>query len=318
MKILITGGTGFIGRELTRRLLREGYEIYVLSRKDKFTESYPYKNEVNMVVCDIMEKIDLGKIKPDVIIHMASLTPVRHSFRSPIEYMSVNYFGTVNIVQSAYEAGVRCFVHYSTIESYFSGRNTTSAPIGGETPYGISKSAADLYVQYAFKAGLIDKVLIVRPCNTYDRSCMGSDKDSREYFVEKTVISMIKDEREIRYDGSPHVVRSWIHVSDHVDTLCDYLEKYVLGSDDRSMNVKNIVGVEASCLEVFETSRKLLGWSGEVYWNCKPRPFDPPILTAACSDEDELEHARRVKPIDKGLELTIKNWRDTLSSLGEI
>ena len=287
MKALITGGTGFIGRHLSRAMLYEGYEVYVLSRKDRFTDDYPYKDEVNLVVADLRDyyrvECALKEVRPDIVIHMAALTPVRFSFdRSmTIEYMRVNYEGTVNLVEAANEAGVDTFVYYSTAEVYFGKSDTphrTYEPTGGETPYAFSKAAGELYVRYAWSSGKLPRLLVLRPANTYDRSIMGAEPVSRGYFVEKTVISMLKNLSEIPYDGSPDSKRSWIHISDHVEFVMkslDLLQKV----DKDCMTILNVHGPEATCREVFELCRELTGWSGKVSWMNNPRPYDPKSLS---------------------------------------
>jgi len=331
VKVLITGGSGFIGRHLTESMLYEGHEVYVLSRRDRFTDDYPYRDAVNLVIADLRDynsvEEGLKRIKPDVIVHMAALTPVRFSFDRDmaLEYMSVNYGGTVNLVEAASKSRVELFVHYSTAEVYFSGNNPHKAdePIGGETPYGISKASAEFYVRYAWKAGKIPKLLILRPCNTYDRSIMGAEIVSRGYFVEKTIISMLKDE-DIKYDGYPDSRRSWVHVSDHVRYVFQCLE--LMDKALEGLFISNIYGPIATCGEIFELCKELTGWRGAVSWGNRPRPYDPKSLTLENSfyfeDREgkgfELKTDFKPKPLSEGLKLAIENWRRKLKELGEI
>jgi len=332
LKVLITGGTGFIGRHLGRALLYEGYEVYVLSRRDGFTEDYPFRDEVNLVVADLRDadKVEsaLRKVKPDLIIHMAALTPVRFSFDRDmaIEYMRVNYEGTVNLVEAASRVGVDLFVHYSTAEVYFSNDmpHRTREPIGGETPYAFSKASAELYVRYAWKAGKIPRLFVLRPCNTYDRSIMGTEPISRGYFVEKTIVSMLKGLEEIKYDGYPDSKRSWIHISDHVRYVVSCLD--LADKTVECMLVSNIHGPAATCGEIFDLCRELTGWGGAVSWVNNPRPYDPKCLTLANSsyfadrkrEYFELSADFEPKPLREGLKLTIDNWKRKLEELGEL
>lgn len=332
MKVLITGGTGFIGRHLSMAMLHEGYEVYVLSRKDRFTEDYPFKDEVNLVVADLRDgaRVEdaLMKVRPNIVIHMAALTPVRFSFdyKMVLEYMRVNYEGTVNLIEASQKSGVELFVHYSTAEAYFSKDMPHHAdePVGGETPYAISKSAGELYARYAWKAGKIPKLLVLRPCNTYDRSIMGRESVSRGYFVEKTVISMLKRFDEIKYDGSPKSKRSWIHISDHVECVIKWMD--MMDKMNEVMVISNIHGPEARCEEVFNICREITGWNGKVSWMNNPRPYDPECLTLenSCYFEDrqgecfEIPTDFKPKPLKEGLKLAVKNWRRKLEELGEL
>ena len=109
--------------------------------------------EGDLVSPDLGEKV--VEAAPDVIVNLASFTPVRFSFDKAMEYGRINYLGTVNLVEAARRCpGLKQFVHSSTMESYKSKSSTISEedPLEGSTPYGVSKAAADLYVQVAGKA----------------------------------------------------------------------------------------------------------------------------------------------------------------------
>jgi len=326
-KVLITGVTGFIGRNLAGMLLADKCEVYGISRRDHFSKGFPLGDRVHMVWADILDRESIAEavksVKPDILIHLAALTPVRLCFapEAAEDYMRVNYMGTVNVVEAARRAGVEIFVHYSTAEVYLTScqPHKVSDPIGGETPYGISKAAAELYARHAWLAGYLRKLLILRPSNTYDRSMM-EDEVSRGYFVEKTIISMLKGVPRIDYDGSQLTKRSWLHIDDHVEYALWALDFISSFSGDALM-ICNLDGPAAMCGKIVDICKELTGWEGEVTWNNRPRPWDPPSLTLAksaelVSKEKEMSVALspgfEPSPLREGLDRAVWNWKKRL------
>jgi len=107
MKTLVTGMTGFIGSNLTKKLLEEGHEVSgfiqpVIGRDFRAIEDI--KDSLNLVTCDIRDyssvRDSLKKLQPDAVFHLASLSPVRMSFEHPLEFQDTNFIGTVNIAES--------------------------------------------------------------------------------------------------------------------------------------------------------------------------------------------------------------------------
>src|SRR3989338_10962589 len=109
-RVLITGITGFIGAELAHKLLSEGYEVYgflqpVIGRDLSCLDDI--KDKIKLVTCDIRDYFSvrnaIKKIEPEVVFHLAALSPVRLSFEHPFEYQDSNFLGTVNIAESLRE-----------------------------------------------------------------------------------------------------------------------------------------------------------------------------------------------------------------------
>lgn len=107
MRILITGITGFIGSELAHKLVKEGHEIWGIVRHvvgRSFESIADIKERIHLINCDITDyfsvKNTLEKANPEVIIHLAALSPVRLSFEHPFEYQKSIFLGTVNIAEA--------------------------------------------------------------------------------------------------------------------------------------------------------------------------------------------------------------------------
>ena len=131
---------------------------------------------------------------PDVIFHLAALSPVRDSFERPFEYQHANYIGTMNVAHSLLELQdpqTRKLIAASTAEVYGIQANEPlkeTLPLNPTSPYAVSKAAGDLYLRMMFNSfGL--KGTIMRPTNSYGR------KFDTSFVVEYLVTRMLKGEK---------------------------------------------------------------------------------------------------------------------------
>jgi GDP-mannose 4,6-dehydratase len=220
-KVLITGILGFIGSHLAERLVDEGYEVYGVVRRVANRNLEIIKRilkDVTLVTGDITDYVSirnaLKTANPDIIIHLAALTPVRDSFERPFEYQQANLLGTMNVVHAMLELPdpqTRKLIAASTAEVY--GLQETeplkeSLALRPTSPYAVSKAAADLYLQMMFHTSNINGT-ILRPTNTYGR------KFDNSFMIEYLVTQMLKGEKV--YIGAPHSVRDYMYVNDHVN-----------------------------------------------------------------------------------------------------
>jgi dTDP-glucose 4,6-dehydratase len=303
-KIFITGATGFIGSHLVPELLKKGYEVYALIRNS------PRKYDVeipNIVIGDILDTHCLRKrikeIQPEVVIHLASITPVRYSFENPYIYAETNYIGTINMVlASLLSRKLEKFIYASTIEVYGNVSNgkliNEDSPMLGSTPYGISKVAGDLFVQMAGKCYNLPYV-ILRPTNSYGR------KTEKGYFIEKVITEMLT-KNEVSLDGNPEVIRDFMYIKDHVSA---YLKAIEYEND----GIFNIAPSKPRKLrEVVDIIKNLIGWDGKIKWNVNPRPGEVDFLVANNMRARSLLNWYPKYELEEGLKETIEFWREKL------
>ncbi len=174
MRFLITGGAGFIGRWVVKRLIEEGHDVDVIdnlsngSRKN--LEEFEGNECLGLVVSDILDKSALEKLfakKPDVCVHMAAEINVQDSIENPKKAFDVNVEGTRNILEAARKCGTKV-VFLSTCMVYDTADKPISEahPLNPRSPYAESKlQAENLALEYHKKHGL--PVTILRPFNTY-------------------------------------------------------------------------------------------------------------------------------------------------------
>lgn len=160
-KILITGGAGFIGSALAKKLMERGDKVVIIDnfndyydpklkhdRIKKFLKGYKftlYKGDIRDY--KLLEKI-FRKEKPDKIIHLAALAGVRNSLLDPLAYEDVNIKGTLNLLELSRKYKIKNFVYASSSSVYgnnkkqpFSESDSVDTPI---SPYAATKKATEL------------------------------------------------------------------------------------------------------------------------------------------------------------------------------
>lgn len=311
-KILITGASGFIGSALAKRLEATGHDIMGLYRYVA-DGRYDYYQLQRKAVCDIRSREDIFKVlrefKPDVVYHLAAITPVSYSFLHPTEVSEVNYIGTVNIVDACSKERVAHFIHASTSEFY--GKQEVF-PIPEEaipyplSPYAVSKIAAEEYVRFKNRTEALPYT-IFRPYNTYNRSHV-----RKEYFVVERAITQALRAHVIRlYTSTP--VRDMLDRDSHVDAYVKCLGNRWAVNQEMNIGTGegHTIGEVASL--VAKIVEEYTGRPVKVLWNMEPdRPYD--IEKLVCSNEKakRLLGWEPLYTLEGGLRLAVKEWAEVL------
>lgn len=245
LKILITGGAGFIGSHVVRRFVTQ-YPNYSIYNLDKLTYAGNLENlrdvqaRPNYVFlkADITDAPTLDKLFEeygfDAVIHLAAESHVDRSIHGPTEFAITNVVGTVNLLNSARNYWAKnppangkrnLFYHVSTDEVYGSlgaeGLFTEETPYDPRSPYSASKAASDHFVR-AFYHTYNMPVVLSNCSNNY-----GSF-----HFPEKLIplaIHNIKTNRPIPVYGKGENVRDWLFVEDHARAIDVIFHKGVVG-----------------------------------------------------------------------------------------
>jgi dTDP-glucose 4,6-dehydratase len=228
MKILVTGGCGFIGSNFIRYFLKS-YPNDTVINIDKLTyagnlenlsdlSQSPHYYFIRGDITDAPRMEELINKGVDAIINFAAESHVDRSIEDPSAFMKTNVFGTfvlLEIVRKAFSKHPIRFVHISTDEVYGSlgetGAFTEETPLAPNSPYSASKTAADLLVRaYHRTYGL--PVIITRCSNNF----------GPYQFPEKLIPLMISnaiEDKELPIYGDGMHVRDWIYVDDHCRAL---------------------------------------------------------------------------------------------------
>ncbi|MBI2075722.1 MAG: GDP-mannose 4,6-dehydratase [Candidatus Aenigmarchaeota archaeon] len=217
MRFLITGGAGFIGRWVVKRLIEEGHHVDVIdnlsnSSRANLAEFEGTECLKNFVVGDVCSKEAVGKLfdnNPDVCIHLAAQINVQESINNPEKSFSVNVEGTRNILEAARKNGTKVAV-VSTCMVYDTGTAMTeTSRLNPRSPYAESKLHAEkLALGYWKKYQL--PVTILRPFNTYGPF---QRSDAEGGVVSIFVKNSIRNE-PINIFGSGEQTRDLLYVED--------------------------------------------------------------------------------------------------------
>ena len=282
MRVLVTGGAGFIGSHYVRKALGGAYasvadaEVIVL---DKLTyagneanlapvREHPRLRFVRGDICDreIVTQVMAGV---DLVVHFAAESHVDRSILGAADFVMTNVVGTQTLLQAALEAGVGKFVHVSTDEVYGSietGSWPETHPLEPNSPYSASKASSDLLARSFFRThGL--PVCITRCSNNY----------GPYQFPEKVIplfVTNLMDGKKVPLYGDGLNVRDWLHVDDH----CRGIQ--LVAEAGRPGEIYNIGGgTELTNLELTEQllealgARRVVGGAGR-----GPQGARPPVL----------------------------------------
>lgn len=173
--VLVTGAAGFIGSHLTERLVELGAATRALIHYNS-SGSRGWLDEaadagIEYVPGDVCDRETLARAMKgvDTVFHLAALIAIPYSYRAPASYVRTNVEGTMNVLQTALDAGVRRVIHTSTSEVYGSARRVPideAHPLQAQSPYAATKIGADMLAE-SFRRSFGLPVGILRPFNTY-------------------------------------------------------------------------------------------------------------------------------------------------------
>lgn len=149
-RVLVTGGAGFIGSHLCRRLVREGHEVRALDNLSSGRRDNLGDADVDLMVGDLRDPSTAGLAVQDaeIVLHHAAIASVQYSVEQPLDEQQVNVVGTLRLLEAARHAGVRRFVFAASAAAYGidptvpKREEMTALPV---SPYGLSKVAGEHY-----------------------------------------------------------------------------------------------------------------------------------------------------------------------------
>lgn len=306
MKILVTGGSGFIGSHLVPRLVELKHDVYCLERYVTGRYVLGAQRPVKTVFCDLRDNFAVRKVvrqvQPEVVIHLASLSPVAYSYDHPVEVIETNFVGTVNLAESCLRevAHFKQFMFAGTSEEYGNHEKmpiTENYELRPNSPYAVSKAAADKYLQYMRDAYNFP-ITVLRNFNTYGR------KNNTHFVIERAIEQMLRE--KIVKLGDPRPVRDFLYVDDHVNS---YLT--CLNNEKAIGEVFNFcTGCGVSISELVSMLIDITGTKAKVLWNTIPeRPLDVASLVGDYSKAKRILEWQSKFTLKEGLKLTVDFWK---------
>jgi dTDP-glucose 4,6-dehydratase len=324
MKILVTGGAGFIGSAVIRLAISRGHEVINL---DALTYAGCLENLAPVADdplysfehVDIRDRAALDRVfaahRPQYVMHLAAESHVDRSIDGPGDFIETNITGTYNMLEAArgYWAGAGKpddfrFHHISTDEVFGSlgatGMFTEDTPYDPRSPYSASKASSDHLVRAWHETyGL--PVVLTNCSNNY----------GPYHFPEKLVPVVILNAlagKDIPVYGKGENVRDWLFVEDHADALLLVLEKGALG---RSYNIggeneaRNIDLVRSICAILDEKRPKVGSYADQITFVQDRAGHDLRYAIDPARIRDELGWRPSVT-LDEGLEKTVQWYLD--------
>ena len=234
MKLLVTGGAGFIGSCFVRHILKKYPDYKVINidaltycgnlENSKDVENNPNYEFVRGNICDRDLVRDLIK-EVDCVINFAAESHVDNSIKTPEIFIETNVQGTLNLLQASKEIGVDRFLQVSTDEVYGTlgkdGYFYETTPLAPNSPYSASKASADMLVRAYWETYKLP-VLNTRCSNNY------GPYQYPEKLIPFFISKLLKNEKVPVY-GDGLNVRDWLYVYDHCESIDVVLHKGKLG-----------------------------------------------------------------------------------------
>lgn len=315
MKILVTGGAGFIGGNFCHYLVNK-YQTYQIVALDSLTyagnmetlEQIKDKTNFKFIKGDITDRVFINQLfndeKFDIIVNFAAESHVDRSIENPEVFLKTNILGTQVLMDASIKIGVKRYHQVSTDEVYgdlpldrLDLFFTEDTPIHASSPYSASKASADLLVQ-AYNRTFDLPVTISRCSNNY----------GPYHFPEKLIPLMIKNalaDKSLPVYGKGENVRDWLHVYDHC-TAIDLIihngrigEVYNIGGHNERTNIE----VVRTILEVLNKPESLIKYVTDRKGHDRRYAIDPTKM------EQELGWKPKYN-FDTGIKQTIQWYLD--------
>lgn len=219
MKILITGGNGFIGKHLVANLLQNGHDIYVI---DKVANNMTV-NQKTADLLDISENDNFFDQKFDIVIHLAAMVSVQGSIEDPVNSFANNTFLAVKMLKICKNFNIPKIIFSSSAAVYGSKEGTVTETDITEpnSPYGLDKLVSEKYIQMYCQLWNID-YLILRFFNVYGQG------QNPQYAGVITAFNIAADKKEpLVIYGDGEQTRDFINVSDICNGIAILISKNI-------------------------------------------------------------------------------------------
>lgn len=323
MKILVTGGEGFIGSHLVELLVASGHDVSVCVLYNSLGTAgwldgsdVLLKGNLRVLHGDVRDasSIQAAVDGQEVILHLAALISIPYSYQAPRSYLETNVIGTMNVMEAARRAGVSRVVHTSTSEVYGTAQYVPideKHPLVGQSPYSASKIGAD-QVAHSYWASFGVPVTTVRPFNTY------GPRQSQRAFIPSVMVQVLAGADRLSL-GSLSPTRDLTFVGDTAKGFLAVAEGK--GGLGEVFNMGS--GFEIPMTDVVDMICEIAGRKIEVVEDPNRVRPEKSEVERLWSDNSRIEQTFGWKPdhsgrdgLYKGLEKTYAWFKDNFTSAG--
>lgn len=272
MKVLVTGGAGFIGSHLVESLVSQGIEVSIIDNlvSGQSYHSHPLAVFHHMDICSRDAKAVIVREKPDVVFHLAAQTDVQKSLQDPQYDAQVNICGTINLLEACREAQVRKLIFTSTSAVYGDLHKESISeedPVSPISYYGLSKWAAESYIHLFHQLYGISYT-ILRFSNVYGPGQIAKGEGG----VVAVFLDRIHAKKQLNIHGDGEQTRDFIYVKDVIRAIQAAAERgdqeIIQVSSSRKTSVNQLVSmlsrIHGSPVEIIHTPAN----KGDVKHSC--------------------------------------------------
>ena len=306
MKLLVTGGAGYIGSATAQLLIEEGHEVVVLDNLyTGHREALP--DGAAFAEADLLDVATVRDIfrthRPEGVLHFAALSLVGESMQDPGKYFYTNVTGAVNLLEAMREAGTRLIIFSSTAAVYGAPETmpiTETTPTAPTNPYGESKLMIEKLLRWYHEIHGIRWVAL-----RYFNACgavegRGEDHEPETHLIPLLLLTALGKRKIFKVFGDDYPTPDGTCIRDYIH-IHDLARAHVLALEEKAVGAYNLGTTTGNSVkEVLEAAEKVIG--KPIPHEIAPRrPGDPPALVA--------EHARITKEL---------GWEPKCSTLEEI
>lgn len=325
MQVLVTGGAGYIGSHMCKKLSNEGFEVIVF---DNLSNSNPdYVKYGDLVVGDLKNKEDVESLfnsySFEAVFHFAAYIEVGESVSEPLKYYENNISGSINLLSAMKSNNVKNIVFSSTAAVY--GEVTNQDLIKEDdqkipiNPYGESKWAVEKILQDSFRAYDLNSVSLryFNACGADSDGELGENHDPETHLIPIIAECLVGTRKQLSIFGTDYptkdgtCVRDFIHIEDLVDAHLKSLMFLLKNKGCYAFNLGAGIGtsIKDLVLAVEKLSKEHKGWKKLMAKEVGRRDGDPAFLVADNSKaKGQLNWAPK-KTIDEILVSSI-NWEE--------
>jgi UDP-glucose 4-epimerase len=317
MRVLVCGGAGYIGSNMTAMLRAEGHEPVVFDNLNKGHKSAIGDTEFvkgdladNELIIETLEKYSI-----EAVMHFAAFIEVGESVQIPLKYYRNNLSCTENLLTAMETAGVKKFVFSSTAAVYGKPKSvpiTEDSPTEPINPYGQTKLAVEKMCRYQSRAGKLAFAALryFNACGAGNNASLGEDHRPESHLIPLAIQAAMGKRGDIKIYGTDYdtpdgtCIRDYIHIDDLCRAHLLALEK-LQAEKELIYNLGN--GKGYSVREVIETVRKVTGKNFSVV-EAGRRLGDPPVLTSDATKAAEELGWKTEKPDLEQMVSTAWKW----------
>ncbi len=311
VKLLVTGGAGFIGSEFVRLAVKRNFNTVVVDSLTYAGDIYrldEVKDDIKFYGSDITNREFIFYIfdheRPDVVVHWAAESHVDKSILNASPFIKTNVLGTQVLLDAAKEYGVEKFINISTDEVYGElgreGQFYEHTPLNPNSPYSVSKASADMLGRAYYRTYKLP-VITIRPSNNYGWW------QYPEKLIPVIILKALENEPVPVY-GKGENIREWLFVTDCVKAVFEIIEKgrggeiYNVGSGEERKNIEVVKAI----LDILNKPHSLIKF-------VKDRPghdFRYSLNTEKI--QKEIGWRAKVK-FEQGIEKTVRWYLDNIN-----